>query len=90
MMNMAKNYLSNPNNLNSVYELYKPMLVIKFKDKGDLLLKAKTSIEVYLSGKGSELKKYDREFLQRREAEGGKTIIKEYYMLLDDLIYAIQ
>lgn len=90
MMNMAKNYLSNPNNLNSIYEIYKPMLVIKFKDKGDLLLKAKTSIEIYLSGKGSELKKYDQEFLQRREAEGGKTIIKEYYILLDDLIYAIQ
>ncbi|MFZ2150450.1 MAG: hypothetical protein WAZ12_05530 [Candidatus Absconditicoccaceae bacterium] len=89
IIEIAKEYLSDPDNLNSIYQLYKPMLVIKFKDRRDVLLTARTSIELYLSGRGSELSKYDREFLQRREAEGGKSIIQEYYALLDDLIFAI-
>lgn len=89
IMQIAKAYLSNPDNLTSIYKLYKPMLVIKFKDRMDLLLKARTCIELYLSGRSSELSKYDREFLQRREAEGGRLIIQEYYALIDDLIFAI-
>ncbi len=89
IMEIAKEYLSNPDNLNSIYQLYKPMLVIKFKDRKDVLLKASASIELYLSGRGSELTKYDREFFQRREAEGGKIIIQEYYALLDDLMFSI-
>lgn len=89
IIQIAKTYLSNPDNLASIYKFHKPMLVIKFKDRRDLLLTARTCIELYLSGKSSELNKYDREFLQRREAEGGKLIIQEYYALIDDLIFAI-
>ncbi len=89
IIEIAKEYLANENNLTALYTIYKPMLVEKCKGKKEMIENTRTSITIFLSGRGEQLKKYDLEFLQRRQAEGGDKIISTYLALIDDLLLSI-